>query len=155
MTDDEIDDLLACEPDGIRETDSLVATAIGWTPSIVGNWSWQMIPPGGDGSHVRHVPCYTSDVMWCPVLLEQLSVLCAELGWHVSLQCVRPGRWQVIADGMRGSDMQIVRPGDPRVYSEGTLLDATWKTLLKVWQRTQEVHDGCDVADGVPEIVGH
>jgi hypothetical protein len=45
-----------------QEKRVLVAEMMGWHRSILGNWPWQMVPPGGDGTQVENVPDYLQDM---------------------------------------------------------------------------------------------
>lgn len=66
MTDDEIDGL---SPDELRVE---VAKMLGWLPLVVGNYPWQMCPPGSHRLKVEIVPDYPRNIAAAWELIEEL-----------------------------------------------------------------------------------
>jgi hypothetical protein len=79
-----------------RELDALVAQHwMGWRPSPVGHSAWQQIPPGGDGTMVRLVPPYSSQMGAAWEVVEQLAFE----GFYLSIADMRHGCYGETRDG--------------------------------------------------------
>lgn len=64
------DGILNATPEQLRVW---VAELMGWKPSPLGNWPWQMIPPGGNGPKVRNCPDYPNDWAAAGEVVEKMG----------------------------------------------------------------------------------
>jgi len=86
-----------------RELDALVAEKVmGWKPSMFSNYPWQLVPPDGDGSAVRQVPNYSTDIAAAWLVVERMC----EFPSYVSLGF---GKWlQFRVDIATGAGREVM-----------------------------------------------